>query len=248
MLTAPCELHAFFVDRERLLEGQLSRLEALYDLAQARENLIEARVVWHARKVAEPSENEKTIPRNRLTHRLLAGKLKVMGATSEANQRQDFRPDDTGELKERWRTYIQDRRLNTTAQREAIVELFLRTRDHVSIDDLLSKVRKRQPKVGYATVYRTLKLLVDSGLAVERQFGDGQARYEVVGDHHDHLICMKCGLILEFEDDEIEQLQEKIAARLGNFRVMRHRHELYALCPKAAGEAGGGCPKEDNRR
>src|ERR1700709_919871 len=90
-------------------------------------------------------------------------------------ERNDFRPDDTVEFKERWRTYIQDRRLNTTAQREAIVELFLRTRDHVSIDELLTKVRKRQPKVGYATVYRTLKLLVDSGLAVERQFGAGRA-------------------------------------------------------------------------
>ncbi len=158
--------------------------------------------------------------------------------------RQDFRPDDTGELKERWRAYIQDKRLNVTAQREAIVEQFLRTRDHVSIDELLSKVRKRQPKVGYATVYRTLKLLVDSGLAVERQFGDGQARYEVVGDHHDHLICVKCGLILEFEDHEIEQLQDKIAERLGGFTVLRHRHELYAACPKAAGNPAGACPNE----
>ena len=162
--------------------------------------------------------------------------------------RQDFRPDDTGELKERWRAYIQDRRLNTTSQREAIVEQFLRTRDHVSIDELLGKVRKRHPKVGYATVYRTLKLLVDSGLAVERQFGDGQARYEVVGDHHDHLICMKCGLILEFEDDEIERLQDKIAERLGGFTVLRHRHELYGLCPKAAGDAGGLCPNEHRKK
>lgn len=159
-------------------------------------------------------------------------------------ERQDFRSGDTSELKERWRAYIQDRRLNTTAQREAIVEMFLRTRDHISIDELLGKVRKRSPKVGYATVYRTLKLLVDSGLAIERQFGDGQARYEVVGDHHDHLICMKCGLILEFEDDEIERLQERIAERLGNFRVIRHRHELYALCPKAAGDPSGICPRE----
>ena len=163
-------------------------------------------------------------------------------------ERQDFRPDDTGELKERWRTYIQDRRLNVTAQREAIVELFLRTREHVSIDELLTKVRKRQPRVGYATVYRTLKLLVDSGLAIERQFGDGQARYEVVGDHHDHLICMKCGLILEFEDHEIERLQEKIAVRLGGFKVLRHRHELYGLCPKASGEPGGACPKEQQAK
>lgn len=172
-----------------------------------------------------------------MTDRELAGKLKRMGE-------RDFRPSDTDTLKQRWREYVHDHRLNVTAQRETIVEQFLRTRDHVSIDELLSKVRKRQPKVGYATVYRTLKLLVDSGLAVERQFGDGQARYEVVGDHHDHLICMKCGLILEFEDDEIERLQERIATRLGNFTVLRHRHELYGLCPKAAGDATGACPNE----
>jgi len=163
-------------------------------------------------------------------------------------ERSDFRPNDTGELKERWRTYVQDRRLNVTAQREAIVEMFLRTRDHVSIDELLTKVRKRQPRVGYATVYRTLKLLVDSGLAVERQFGDGQARYEVVGDHHDHLICVKCGLILEFEDEEIERLQEQIAERLGGFTVLRHRHELYGLCPKAAGDPSGPCPNDQRKK
>ncbi|MBA3396690.1 MAG: transcriptional repressor [Deltaproteobacteria bacterium] len=163
-------------------------------------------------------------------------------------ERQDFRPDDPGELRDRWRAYIQDRRLNTTSQREAIVEQFLRTKDHVSIDELLGKVRKRHPKVGYATVYRTLKLLVDSGLAIERQFGDGQARYEVVGDHHDHLICMKCSLILEFEDDEIERLQERIAERLGGFTVLRHRHELYGLCPKAAGEIDGSCPREQAKK
>ena len=163
-------------------------------------------------------------------------------------ERSDFRPDNTGELKERWQTYIQDKKLNTTSQREAIVEQFLRTKDHISIDELLARVRKRQPKVGYATVYRTVKLLVDSGLAVERQFGDGQARYEVVGDHHDHLICMKCGLILEFEDDDIERLQEKIAARLGGFTVLRHRHELYGLCAKAAGDAGGSCPREQQKK
>ena len=163
-------------------------------------------------------------------------------------ERSDFRPSDPNELKDRWRAFIAERRLNTTAQREAIVEQFLRTRDHVSIDELLVKVRKRQPRVGYATVYRTLKLLVDSGLAIERQFGDGQARYEVVGDHHDHLICLHCSLILEFEDDEIERLQEAIAQRLGGFKVLRHRHELYGLCPKAAGDPNGHCPKEAAKR
>jgi len=156
--------------------------------------------------------------------------MKTMSGSSA-----EFHTRDARELKERWKTYLSDRRLNTTTQREAIVDAFLRTHEHVSIDELLGRVRKRHQRVGYATVYRTLKLLVDSGLAIERQFGDGQARYEVAGDHHDHLICARCGLILEFEDDEIEQLQEKIAQRLGGFTVVRHRHELYALCPKARG-------------
>ena len=163
-------------------------------------------------------------------------------------ERSDFRADSAVELQERWRAYVQDRRLNVTAQREAIVEQFLRTKEHVSIDELLLKVRKRQPRVGYATVYRTLKLLVDSGLAIERQFGDGQARYEVVGDHHDHLICVKCGLILEFEDDEIERLQDRIAERLGNFTVLRHRHELYGMCPKYSGDPNGTCPNEQRKK
>ena len=160
--------------------------------------------------------------------------------------RSDFRSSEPKELKERWREYLAGKRLNTTSQREAIVDMFFKAKDHISIEELLSRVRRRQPKVGYATVYRTLKLLVESGLAIERQFGDGQARFEVVGDHHDHLICAKCGLILEFEDDEIERLQDRIAARLGGFTVIRHRHELYGLCPKARG-TDGGCPNEPRR-
>ena len=161
-----------------------------------------------------------------------------------ADQREEFHNTDANDLRERWRSYLQANNLNTTQQRELIVEQFLRCRDHVSIDELLVRVRKRNRKIGYATVYRTLKLLVDSGLAIQRRFGDGQARFEVHGDHHDHLICTKCGLILEFEDDEIERLQDRIAQRLGGFNVIRHRHELYGTCPKARGDANGSCPNE----
>jgi Fur family ferric uptake transcriptional regulator len=156
----------------------------------------------------------------------------------------EFRNADTKGLKERWKAYLTDKRLNTTTQREAIVDQFLKSTEHISIEELLAKVRRRHNRVGYATVYRTLKLLVDSGLASERHFGDGQSRYEVAGEHHDHLICQSCGLILEFEDDEIEQLQDKIAQRLGGFTVLRHRHELYGLCPKARGVEGGFCPND----
>src|SRR5262249_44338955 len=116
----------------------------------------------------------------------------------------------------------------------------------MSIEDLLAKVRKRHPKVGYATVYRTMKLLTDCGIAAARQFGDGQTRFEVMGDaaHHDHLICVQCGLILEFENHTIEKLQDEMADRLGGFTLVRHKLELYGLCPKAEGGNGGRGPKE----
>ncbi len=159
----------------------------------------------------------------------------------------EFRGDSPKDLKARWRAFLEEHGLNTTQQRELIVDLFLRSRDHISIDELLNRVRKRNKKVGYATVYRTLRLLVESGLANQRQFGDGQARFEVTGEHHDHLICTQCGLILEFEDDEIERLQDRIADRLGGFKVVRHRHELYGLCQKAQGIAGGRCPNESGK-
>ncbi len=151
---------------------------------------------------------------------------------------------DSETLKEKWNAYLQENSLNTTQQREAIVEQFLACKGHVSTDDLLERVREDHKKIGYATVYRTLKLLVEAGLAHARDFGDGQTRYEVASDHHDHLICSKCGLVLEFEDDEIEALQDKVAQRLGGFKIVQHRLELFGLCPKEQGIDGGLCPNE----
>jgi Fur family transcriptional regulator, ferric uptake regulator len=151
---------------------------------------------------------------------------------------------ETRALKDRWTEFLRQQKLNTTQQRELIVDAFLRHHEHISIDELLAKVRRKSAGVGYATVYRTLRLLVDSGLANARQFEDGQTRYEVAGAHHDHLICVKCGLILEFENDEIERLQEEMAQSLGGFQVLRHKHELYCICPKAQGIPGGDCPHE----
>lgn len=151
---------------------------------------------------------------------------------------------EPAEFRRRWQEYLAENGLNSTQQRELIVDLFLRSSDHVSIDDLLARVRKKNSKVGYATVYRTLKLLVEAGVATQRQFGDSQTRFELAGAHHDHLICEKCGLILEFEDEEIEHLQDAIAERLGGFKVTRHKHELYAICPKEQGKPGGYCAKE----
>jgi Fur family transcriptional regulator, ferric uptake regulator len=151
--------------------------------------------------------------------------------------------------KEPWRDYLRKKGLKTTHQREAIVDAFLRTSGHVALEDLLIHARKKHPRVGLATVYRTVKLLEEAGIAAARQFGSGQTLYEVSEGraHHDHLICDRCGYIMEFESDEIEQLQDSAARRFG-FNVLRHRHELFGLCEKARGIAGGRCPAEEAGR
>ena len=152
---------------------------------------------------------------------------------------------DPKDAKAPWRAYLARKGLKTTQQREAIVDAFLRTSGHVALEDLLSSARRKHPRVGLATVYRTVKLLEEAGIAAARHFGPGQSLYEVAEGraHHDHLICDSCGFITEFENDEIEALQDNAARRLG-FNVLRHRHELFGLCEKARGVAGGACPAE----
>jgi Fur family ferric uptake transcriptional regulator len=121
--------------------------------------------------------------------------------------------------------------LRSTNQRRIVSEVFFRTAGHLSIDDMLGLVRKQDSRVGYATVYRTMKLLVECGLASERQFDDTVTRFEVAQKdcHHDHLICLECKRIVEFEDDEIERLQETLARRYG-YKLRSHKHELYGVC------------------
>lgn len=125
--------------------------------------------------------------------------------------------------------YLEERQLKHTRQREAVLEVFLESKDHVTSDELFRRVRERHPGIGYTTVYRTMKLLCDAGLAHERRFDDGLTRYEIVHEHHDHLVCVRCGKILEFECSMIESAQHEIAEHYG-FRVLRHRHELYGHC------------------
>lgn len=146
--------------------------------------------------------------------------------------------ENVDELKARLASYMDKKGLRSTAQRRLVTDVFFESEGHLSIEDLLGMVRAEDSKVGYATVYRTLKLLKECGLAYERHFGDGVSRYEVARDdeHHDHLICMECDRIVEFEDDRIEQLQEDLAKEHG-FVLKRHKHELYGICPdcRAAG-------------
>ena len=127
--------------------------------------------------------------------------------------------------------FIQEKGLKTTRQRNTIISTFFRLRGHISVEELLVEVKLANPRIGYATVYRTLHLLVESGLVEERRFGDGLARYEGHSDveHHDHMICLECGEIFEFFNPKLEALQEQLAEE-NNFKVYRHRLELYGAC------------------
>lgn len=115
-----------------------------------------------------------------------------------------------------------------TRQREVIVDVFLKSDGHLTLQELLDRVQVTESNVGFATVYRTMKMLVEAGVAKERHFGTDQALYELVhqGEHHDHLICNRCGHIFEYEDELIEARQEKIAKSFG-MKITGHRHELY---------------------
>jgi len=138
-------------------------------------------------------------------------------------------------------TFIAQRGLKHSRQRSVIVETFYSMGGHVPVEALVARVREQDPRVSLATVYRTMKLLAESGLAVARQFGDGQTRYETArSEHHDHLICTGCGRIVEFENERIEELQLRVARRHG-FSVESHKLELYGRCPdcRRARERGG---------
>lgn len=123
------------------------------------------------------------------------------------------------------------KRLKVTQQRRLITEVFfdpIHRETHPTVEELFLRVRDREPGIGYATVYRTLKLLVDSGLATPSRLGDNQTRYEpdIPGEHHDHLVCVRCNAVIEFEDERIEELQHEIARRFG-FELSDHRMVLY---------------------
>ena len=128
--------------------------------------------------------------------------------------------------------YIAERGLKHSRQRDRIAETFLAMGGHVSVEDVVARVRREDPRVSVATVYRTMKLLADCGLAIPRQFGgDGQTRYESAAGrpHHDHLICTSCGDIVEFANERIEHLQESVARNHG-FEGESHRLELFGGC------------------
>jgi Fur family ferric uptake transcriptional regulator len=128
--------------------------------------------------------------------------------------------------------FLRSNALSMTPQRRVIVETFLEAEGHFSAETLYLRVRETLPDIGQATVYRTLKLLVDSGLADAFDLGEGVALYEhrYGHDHHDHLVCVLCGRKVEIVDEAIERRQESLAEENG-FTLTRHRMFLFGLCP-----------------
>jgi Fur family ferric uptake transcriptional regulator len=129
--------------------------------------------------------------------------------------------------------YIAEHGLKHSRQRDRIVDTFFSMGGHVSVEELVVRVRREDPRISVATVYRTMKLLSDCGLALPRQFLGGQTRYEAAAGrpHHDHLICTQCGEIVEFANAQIESLQARVARSHG-FEVESHKLELYGRCAR----------------
>ena len=140
---------------------------------------------------------------------------------------------ELGSLLAAYKAYLAQHKLKYTAQREVILSEFLRSGGHLSAEELFRMVKKKASGVGLASVYRTLGSLVDAGLAVERRFLDRTSVYELhePGQHHDHLICLKCKKIFEFENEAIEDQQRRVAESLG-FQLKDHKLELYGWCQR----------------
>jgi Fur family ferric uptake transcriptional regulator len=127
--------------------------------------------------------------------------------------------------------YLRDNKLKVTPHRELILETFLNNEGHRSVEDIYRTVRQQDPRVGYTTVYRTMKLLAECGLAREIDLADGLTRYEHLfnHEHHDHMICMECGTSIEFFNADIESVQDAASEQLG-FKVLDHKLQIYGVC------------------
>jgi len=142
--------------------------------------------------------------------------------------------DSTARI-QRFADFLARSGLKSTRQRDRIVRAFFAAGRHLSAEELYHRIRTEDPGIGLVTVYRTLKLLREAGLATERQFGEAYTRFDPnpADWPHDHLICTRCGKIQEFEDATLQQLRAKMARTLG-FTVTEQKVELYGFCRDCA--------------
>lgn len=141
--------------------------------------------------------------------------------------------------------YLRDQGLPVTQQRESVAEAVFASTGHLSVDDIERELRQEGERIGKATIYRTLDLLVKSQLVEEHDFGEGFKRYEhrlSSRPEHEHLICVECGTVVEFRTEEVREIEEKIT-RAHGFRPVRHKLEIYGLC-QSCHEAGVELPDQ----
>ena len=148
-------------------------------------------------------------------------------------------PSEGPELLEEFRRYLREHGLPVTTQREQVAEAVLASRGHLSVEDIEQQLRERGLRIGKATVYRTLDILARSGMITERDFGEGFRRYERVPGHphHEHLICTRCGKVIEFTNDRLERLKALVAEEYG-FQHHHHRLDIYGLCRECQAKTG----------
>ena len=127
--------------------------------------------------------------------------------------------------------YLRKNGMLYSKQREQIMDIFLKTEKHPTVNDLYELVRKKNPKIGLATVYRTMEVICDAGLARKLDFGDGTKHYEhkYKHQHHHHLVCLKCGKIIEITSGKIEEIQKKLAKKHG-FTITRDTMKMFGIC------------------
>jgi Fur family ferric uptake transcriptional regulator len=132
-----------------------------------------------------------------------------------------------------FRQYLKENGLLYSKQREQILGTFMKAESHLAIDDIYNAVRKKNPRIGLATVYRTMKIICDCGLAREVDFGDSLRRFEhkYQRRHHHHLVCIKCGRIIEVRSNRIEGLQKKLAKQ-HDFTSTRDTMKIFGVCSK----------------
>ncbi len=133
------------------------------------------------------------------------------------------------------RDFVRGKGLRYTPQREEVLRIFLSIEGHLSLEELYKIIKKKNPGIGYVTVYRTMKLLAEAGLCNAVDFGEGVVRYEHLYEHqhHDHLVCIKCGSVVEVMNPQIERLQDELAKKK-KFTALRHKLQIFGICSRCS--------------
>ena len=135
------------------------------------------------------------------------------------------------EIERRFQAHLERQGLNLTRQRQEILRAFFSAEKHLGVEEAYDQLKKKDPTLGRATVFRTVKLLQECGLLAEVTSANGRSKYELKADrpHHDHMICVECGGITEFQSPRMEHFQDEAIRKLG-FEALWHRHEIFGRC------------------